>query len=411
MEDVDKMKLPLKGIRIADWTIFQTGPSATQLLADMGAEVIKIETPDGGDNARGSTRDAGKFLNLPNGLPYGFECNNRNKKSIAVDLTKEKGRQMIYSLVKTSDIFVQNFRVGVAKKLRLDYETLQTYNPSLIYANCNGYGTKGKQATQAALDPAIHAASGMMMGIGEAGMPPIHLPGAISDQTTGIMLAYAIMVALFNKERTGVGQEINVAMLGTMIWVQTNNILYSLMAGKPRERQQRNNAKNPLVNHYRCQDERWILLAHFQPDKYWPAFCRALGLEDLINDPRFSTLKAREENCAELIVLLDDRFARKTRDEWLVLFAAADLIYSPIKDYWEVVNDPQVLENDFLTRFNHPSLGEIQEIGIPVELSKTPGSIREPAPQLGQHTEEVLVDMLGYSWEEIETLRDEGVIL
>ena len=226
-----------------------------------------------------------------------------------------------------------------------------------------------------------------------------------------IMLAYAIMVALFHREKTGIGQEINVAMLGTMIWVQTNNILYSLLAGKPRERQLRRQAKNPLVNHYRCRDNRWILLAHFQPDRYWPPFCRALGLTDLQDDPRFKTLKAREENCAELVTIIDEAFAGNTRDEWLAILAAHDLIYSPIKDYWEVVNDPQVLENEFLTSYNHPALGEIKEIGIPVELSKTPGSIREPAPQLGQHTEEVLIDKLGYSWEDIEKLRDGGVIL
>jgi len=411
MEMSEKARLPLQGVLIADWTVFQTGPSATQLLADMGAEVIKIETPAGGDLARGSTRDAGKFMNLPHGLPYGFECNNRNKKSIAVDLTTEEGKKIVYTLVAKADVFVQNFRVGVAKKLRVDYETLQQYNPALIYANCNGYGTRGAQATQAALDPAIHAASGMMLGIGEADMPPIHLPGAMSDQTTGIMLAYAIMVALFYRERRGIGQEVNVAMLGTMIWVQTNNILYSLMSGKPRERQLRRKAKNPLVNHYRCQDDRWILLAHFQPDKYWTAFCRAMGLEHLKDDPRFNTLKAREDNCSELITLLDEAFARKDRQEWLTIFDAADLIYSPIKDYWEVVNDPQVLANEFLTTFDHPALGEIKEIGIPAELSKTPGAIRAPAPQLGQHTEEVLVDMLGYSWEDIEKLRDGGVIL
>ena len=411
METMDEKRLPLQGILVADWTVFQTGPSATQLLADMGAEVIKIETPAGGDYARGSTRDAGSFLNLPHGLPYGFECNNRNKKSMAVDLTKEEGRKIIYSLAAKADVFVQNFRVGVAKKLKVDYETLQKYNPALVYANCNGYGTRGKQATQTALDPAIHAASGMMMGIGEGDMPPIHLPGAMSDQTTGIMLAYAIMVALFHREKTGIGQEINVAMLGTMIWVQTNNILYSLLAGKPRERQLRKKAKNPLVNHYRCRDNRWILLAHFQPDRYWPPFCRALGLTDLQDDPRFKTLKAREENCAELVTIIDEAFAGNTRDEWLAILAAHDLIYSPIKDYWEVVNDPQVLENEFLTDYNHPALGEIKEIGIPVELSKTPGSIREPAPQLGQHTEEVLIDKLGYSWEDIERLRDGGVIL
>jgi len=411
MSDPSKKELPLGGIRVADWTVFQTGPSATQLLADLGAEVIKIEDPKGGDYARGSTRDAGSFLNLPHGLPYGFECNNRNKKSLAVDVTKEKGKEIVYQLVKNSDVFVQNFRVGVAERLKMDYATLVKYNPSLIYAHCSGYGKKGPLAQKPALDPAIHASSGMMLGIGEEGMPPIHLPGAISDQTTGIMLAFGIMAALYYREKTGIGQEVDVAMLGTMIWVQTNNILYSLLAQKPRERQRRDRAKNPLVNHYRCKDNRWLLLAHFQPDKYWTQFCRALGKEELIHDPRFATLKDRENNAAALIAILDEVFATKTRDEWMEVFSKEDLIFSPIKDYWEVICDTQVWENDFLTYFNHPELGEIREIGIPVKLSKTPGTIREPAPQLGQHTEAILIDLLGYTWEEVEMFRDEGVIL
>jgi len=411
METNKDAKLPLSGVRIVAWSIRQTGPSATQLLADMGAEVIKVEIPSGGDSHRGATKDAGKWTTLAHGLPYGFEILNRNKKSITIDLSTDEGRKILYALIAKADVFVQNFRYGVAKKLGVDYEALKKHNPSLIYANCTGYGTKGKQASQAALDPAIHAASGMMMGIGEAWMPPVHLPGAISDQVTGIMLAYAIMVALFCKERTGIGQEIDVSMLGTMIWVQTNNIISTLLTGSSRERQVRSRAPNPLVNHYRCQDDRWILLSHFQPQKYWPILCRVMGLEDIVDDPRFNTLKAREENSAEVVEILDKTFAAKTRDEWIAIFTPENLIYSPIKDYWEVVNDPQVLENDYITDVDHPALGSLKEIGIPVHLGETPGSIREPAPQLGQHTEEILVDMLGYSWEDVETLRDKGVIL
>ncbi len=411
MENNGEMALPLSGVRIVAWSLRQTAPSATQLLADMGAEVIKVEVPTGGDSHRGATKDAGKWTTLPHGLPYGFEILNRNKKSITIDLAKEEGKKILYALIAKADVFVQNYRLGVARKLGVDYQTLKQYNPALIYANCNGYGTKGKQATQAALDPAIHAASGMMLGIGEGGQPPVHLPGAMSDQITGIMLAYGIMVGLFCRERKGIGQEIDVSMLGTMIWVQTNNIIATLLTKKSRERQVRAKAPNPLVNHYRCRDDKWLLLSHFQPQKYWPIICRVLGREELVDDPRFNTLQAREENCAALIVILDETFAQKTRDEWLALFAPEDLIYSPIKDYWEVVNDPQVLENDFLTEVIHPALGPLQEIGIPVRLSETPGSIREPAPQLGQHTEEILVEMLDYSWEDVEILRDQGVIL
>ncbi len=404
-------RLPLGGVRIVDCTIRHAGPATTQLLADMGAEVIKVEAPAGGDPSRGPTRDAGTWMTLPHGLPYHFEVLNRGKKSIVVDLTKEEGKQIVYSLVAKSNVFVQNFRHGVTERLGIDYKTLQKYNASLVYANLSGYGSKGKRASEPALDPAIHAASGTMLGMGEPDMPPIHLHGAMCDQITAIMLAYAIMVALFYQERTGIGQEVNVAMLGTMVWVQTVNILFTLMNKKSRERHCRAKTPNPLVNHYRCKDGRWIQLAMFSPDTYWSPLCRGMGLEELIDDPRFSSLMAREQNSAELISILDSVFDTKTRDEWLDILPSEDLIYSPILDYWEVVNDPQVLENDFIVEFEHPSLGKLKEIGIPLELSKAPRSIRGPAPQLGQHTEEVLIEILGFSWEEIEGLRDRGVIL
>ena len=410
MEVNDPSKLALSGVRIVDWTIRAAGPCATWILADMGAEVIKVENPKGGDPERGSLHDRDSFLMLPHGFQYTFETKNRNKKSLAVDLSREEGKQLVYALIAKSDAFVQNYRFGVAKKLKLDYETLKKYNPSLVYANCTGYGRKGKQAAQPALDPAIHAASGMMLGIGEENMPPIHLPGAIADATTAIMLACSLMIGLFSRERTGKGQEIDVSMLGTMIWVQTNNILYSMLAKKSRPRQLRTKPPNPLVNHYRCQDGGWILLAHFQPDKYWPALCRSLGLETLIDDPQFCNLKARKSNSAELVSILDKTFATRTRDAWLSAFSAYDLIYSPIKDYCEVAQDPQVLENNFISEYAHPVLGKLKEIGTPMEFSDTPATIRSPAPLLGQHNEEVPSEILGLSREEIEKLRGKGII-
>jgi crotonobetainyl-CoA:carnitine CoA-transferase CaiB-like acyl-CoA transferase len=265
-------------------------------------------------------------MTLPHGLPYTFEILNRGKKSMVVDLTKEEGRQIVYSLVAKSNAFVQNFRYGVAQRLGVDYQTLQKYNASLVYAGASGFGRKGKQATQTAMDPAIHAASGMMLGIGEPDMPPIHLPGAMSDQITGIMLAYGLMVGLFYQARTGLGREVHTSMLGTMVWVQTNNILQTILGKEPRAKHPRAKAQNPLVNHYRCQDGGWILFAMFQADRYWPRLCRALGLEALIDDPRFNSLTAREQNSGELVSILDSIFATRKRDEWLDILSSEDLI-------------------------------------------------------------------------------------
>lgn len=403
--------LPLEGVRVVDWTIVQSGPCATQLMADLGAEVIKIESPSTGDSSRGPTRMAGIGLNLPNGHSYSFEVYNRNKKSVAVDLEKPEGKEIIYSLVKVSDVFVQNFRLGVAERLGLGYETLSKYNPSLVYASCTGYGLRGPRARKPALDPAVHAATGMMLGIGEPGTPPVHVPGALADMSTAMMLAYGIMTALYCRQRTGVGQAVHVSMLGTRVWMHTNSLLASIQGGRSRPRHARAKAPNPLYNYYCCKDDKWVLLAHLQPDKYWGKFCRVLGLERLEQDPRFHDSKVREQHCEELVAILDRTFATKTRDEWLqVLDATGEFVVSPILDFWEVVNDPQVLENDYLVDYDHPELGKIKETGIPVQFSKTPGSIRAPAPQLGQHTEEVLVDLLGLSWPQIEHLHDQRAI-
>jgi formyl-CoA transferase len=402
--------LPLEGIRVVDWTIAQAGPCATMLLADMGAEVIKIEPAAGADSRRGGGDGGGMGLGLPNGLPYTFEVYNRNKKSLAVDLRTEEGRKIVYSLVEVSNVFVHNHRVGVPKQAGLDYAVLQGHNPRLVYANCSGYGRKGPRAHSPANDAAIHAASGMMLGMGAPEMPPIHMIGATADMSTAIMLAYGITTALLCVERTGIGQEIHVSMLATRLWIQSNNILFTLLHGRPRPRQSRTAAPNPLVNQYRCKDDKWILLSHYTPERYWPPFCKAMGLEELEQDPRFQDSRARRESCEALIAILDGVFATRTREEWMQVLEQGGLIVSPILDYLEVVNDPQVAANDLLPEFDHPVLGKLQESCIPVEFDTTPGSIREPAPHLGQHTEEVLVELLGYSRSQVARLQESGVV-
>ncbi len=403
--------LPLQGIRVLDWTMHQAGPCATMLLGDLGAEVLKVETTSGGESGRGQANVAGRDMGLANGLSYTFEVYNRNKKSLALDLSKPEGREIMYSLAKVCDIFAQNHRTGVAEKLGMGYETLKEHNPKIIYASCTGYGRKGPRAHSPAMDPAVHAASGMMFGVGEPDMGPIHIIGAMADMTTAMMLANAMMSALVCRERTGIGQEVHVSMLGTRLWIQSNNILYTLQSGKSRPRQFQSKAPNPLVNHYRCKDGKWLLMGNFQSDKYWPRLCSVMGLQGIEYDPRFADIGARRENCEELITILNDTFATRDRDEWVTRLEEESVVVSPILEYSEVVNDPQVLANDLLPEFDHPALGKIRETGIPIEFSETPGSIREPAPQLGQHTEEVLVDLLGYSWGDIERLHDNGVIL
>ena len=400
----------LEGIRVVDWTTAQAGPAATMLLADLGAAVIKIEAPSTGESFRGADNVAGFDLTLPHGHSYSFEVYNRNKKSMAVDIRTDKGREIIHALVKISDVFVQNYSVGTAKRNRIDYNSLRPSNEQLIYANCSGYGPVGPRTTSPAMDPAVHAASGIMMAIGEPGMPPIHLTGAIADMTTSLSLAFGISTALLARERTGVGQEINVSMLNARMWVQTNNLLYTLKSGAPHPRQAQASAPNPLVNYYRCKDDKWILMAHFRADKYWPTLCSAMNLEPLLDDERFKDNASRRQNCEALIGILDGRFAEKTRAEWMAILDNKELVVSPIQDYMELLNDEQVALNRFMVEYDHPVLGNLVEPGFPVDFTETPGSIRSPAPQAGQHTEELLVDLLGYTWDDIRELYEQGVI-
>jgi len=379
------------------------------MLGDLGAEVIKIEERNGGDPGRGMLRMNGVDLaGRPN---FYFEANNRNKKSIALDLKKPEGREIVYRLAAKSDVFVQNFRRGVAERLGLGPAQLRERNPRLIYANATGYGPQGPEADAPSFDYLAQARSGIMLAAGEPDMPPLAIAGGVADQMGAIMLAYGILVALFVRERFGIAQVVDASHLGSMTWLQGLSVAASLMLGMAIPRQARQFAINPLWNHYRCADGRWIALGMLQPDRYWADFCRALGRPDLASDERFATMQRRMEHAAECIALLDEIFASKPYAEWVeILCTSGDFIFSHINSVDDLQHDPQVLANGYITDFDHPAFGPVKVVGIPVHLSETPGAVRLPAPEFGQHTEEVLTELLGYTWDEVEALRASEVI-
>lgn len=404
------MSMLLEGYRVLDWTVWQQGPVATVMLGDLGAEVIKIEERGSGDPARGLMRLAGASAGVA-GRNFYFENNNRNKKSLVVDLRKDKGREIVYKLAEKSDVFVQNFRKGVAARLGLDYATLSRHNPRLIYASASGWGSEGPDAEKPSFDYTGLARSGIMSMAGEPDMPPLLIQGGIADQMGATMTAFGVVGALLARERTGIGQELDASLLGSMIWLQGLNVSMKLLLGAEMPRIARARAGNPLYNHYRCKDNRWIALAHLQPDRHWPNLCRALGMEHLEKDPRFVNMEVRGKNAATLIAIVDDIFANKTREEWLkVLGQAGDLVFECVNTISDAANDPQVRANNYVTDFNHPVWGQIKVVGHPVKFSKTPAAVQREAPEFGQHTEEILTDILGYSWEEITRLKDEEVI-
>lgn len=399
---------PLQGIRIIDWTIWQQGPVATAMLGDLGADVIKVENI-AGDPARGMSRIAGLSTKKAAGNFY-FDNNNRNKRSITVNLSTDEGKQIIYRLTEKSDVLVHNFREGVAERNGVDYDMLCQYNPKLIYAVASGYGPSGPDSSAPAFDRCGLARSGIMTTLGEPDMPPLMMMGGIADQIGAIILAYAVLSALVARERSGIGQKVEVSQLGSMIHLQSLNLAAALQLGQPLPRRRRAHEGNPLSNHYQCGDGKWISLAMLQADRYWPTLCKALGIEQYQNDDRFKTMDVRSQNCEEIISILDRAFATRDRAAWIRSFKeAGDLIYAPVNDIWDLTSDPQVLENGYITDFDHPASGRTKMVGIPVHLSKTPGSIRIPAPELGQHTEEVLLE-LGYGWADISSLKDKGVI-
>lgn len=403
------MTMPLDGIRVIDWTIWQQGPVASAMLGDLGAEVIKIESRDGGDPGRGLMSMGGASVDdRPN---FYFEANNRNKQSLTLDLKKPEAVEIVLDLIGKSDVFVQNFRKGVADRLGLGYDAMRARNAKLIYANATGYGPEGPESGDPSFDQLGLARSGIMMAAGEPGMDPLPIAGGIADQMGAIMLAYGVMTALLARERHGMGQRVDASHLGSMSFLQGLSLSSKLMNGFAFPRMARRRAFNPLWNHYRCGDEQWLALGMLQSDRYWADFCRVIGRPELATDERFADMGARAGNAEAAVAALDEVFATRPRAEWLdLLRKGGDFIVTIVNSVDDLPDDPQVIANDYVVDFDHPTHGATRYVGVPVGFSETPGSVRAPAPELGQHTELILTDLLGYDWDRVAALRESGVI-
>ncbi|MBI4216408.1 MAG: CoA transferase [Chloroflexi bacterium] len=403
------MPLPLEGYRVIDWTIFQQGPVCGAMLADMGADVIKLEDPVNGDPGRTMARAQGQETELPGGRNAYFENNNRGKRSLTLDLKQKRGREIFFKLVATSDVVLQNFRKGVADKLGVGYKDCVKYNPKLIFANGTGFGAAGPEAFEPSSDYAGMARSGMMTLVGESGKPPPPFAPGFADQMGAIMLAYGIVMALLVRERTGVGQEVDGSLLGSMTQLEQLMIAFSLL-GRPMTRTDRTKAGSPLWNHYLCSDGKWVAISCLQPDRYWAGFSKAVGREEWIGDPRYQERMARQQHSAELITALDKIFPTKPREEWLEILRANAVVCGPLNYLEDLPNDPQMTDNGFIVDFDHAAIGRTIKIpGIPIQLSKTPGKVRGPAPEFGENTEEILLS-LGYTWDDLGQLREGKVI-
>lgn len=398
---------PLDGVKVVEISLFQQGPVAGMRLGDLGADVIKVESM-AGDPARGFMSII-KAMSGTGGRNYYFEHNNRNKRGIVLDLKTEKGMEIMLKLIDKADVFLNNMSIMAPIRMGLGPDVLMKRNPRLIYAHASGWGRKGPDANDFSFDYTGIARSGFMMSCGEDEAPPSQISPGIGDEVGALMCAWGVTAALYAREKTGRGQVVDSSLMGSVISMLGLIVAAPAIWGREFPRGTRSGTGNPLYNHYQCKDGKWLAIAHLEPDRYWPKVCKALGIEDLENNPKYNSIKARGENAKELIAKLDKKFADRDRKEWIEILKKEGCIFTPVQTPQEVTNDPQAIANNYFVDFDHDEWGKIKMVGFPWDFSDTPASCRRKAPGYGEHTKEILSE-LGYSDDEIDSLGDEKVI-
>jgi CoA:oxalate CoA-transferase len=398
---------PLHGVKVVEITMFQQGPVAGMRLGDLGADVIKVE-PLHSDPARNFMRIIKAEANLT-GNNYYFEHCNRNKRSIVIDLKSKEGKEVFLRLVDTADVFLNNMSIEAPEKLGIGAGVLMKRNPRLIYAQASGWGRNGPDVDLHSFDYTGIARSGLMMSCGEGGTPPCEILPGVGDEVGGMMCAWAVTAALYAREKTGKGQVVDTSLMGGVIAMLGLIMDAPAIMGREFPRRIRAIAGNPIYNHYKCKDDKWLVLAHLQPDIYWPKVCRALDITELEKNPKFATVEKRTENARELIKLIDEKFATRTRSEWIERLQKEGCICTPVQAPLEVSNDPQAIANNYFIYVDHPEWGKTKTVGFPWSFSETPASWQRKAPGFGEHTESILEE-LGYSAEQVKDLKERGKV-
>jgi formyl-CoA transferase len=328
---------------------------------------------------------------------------------MTLNLERPRAREIIHRLVQGTDVFVTNLIPSRRERYGLTYDELIDHRPDLVYVSVTGYGSEGPDRDRPGYDyAAFWARSGIMGLMGEPSEPPPPQRPGMGDHTTALLVAGSVAMALLHRQRTGEGQEVDISLHNTGMWVLGVDVQAALVGADP-ARLSRLSVPNPLWNSYRTSDGRWLMLVMLVSDMYWPGFCRAIGREELATDSRFSSFESRYENREELIVLLDDLFAQRTLDEWAPSLDEYRCIWAPALTVREAVTDPQSRARCAFTKIDHSVAGEMELVDTPVKFSKARVEVRGPAPELGQHTEEVLIEA-GYDWDEIAKLREEAVL-
>ncbi len=391
----------LKDIRILDFTRVLAGPYCTMILADLGAEVIKVEIPGGGDDSR-------QFGPYAHGESAYFMSLNRNKKSMTLNLKDPKALELVKRIICKCDVVTENFRPGTMEKLGLGYEDLKKINPRIIYAASSGFGHTGPYSKRPAYDGVVQAMGGIMSITGELGGKPTRVGPSIGDISAGMFTAIGILAALEHRHKSGEGQKVDVAMLDCQVAMLENAIArYEVSGEVPKPAGNRHTSIVPFEPFDTIDGEIMIAAGN---DALWAKFCQTAGLEAMISDERFVTNPMRNKHYDELRPLVAEKVRLKTTEEWMTLLDGAGVPNGPINSIDKVVVNEQVLAREMIVEVEHPVAGKLRMPGIPVKLSETPGEIRMPAPVLGQHTVDVLEDLLGLTDEEIEELKAEKVI-
>ena len=390
---------PFDGISILDFTRYQQGPYATTMLADLGARVVKVEDPAGGDYGRRLWRGADGYS------PF-WEALNRGKESICIDLKQAEGVALVLDLATSFDVVAENFRTGAMERFGLGYDAFRARNSRIIYAQASGWGTRGPLAEAPSFDQIAQARSGFAQhaGGGPGAKPEVPYPG-IADHVGAMNFAAGIMAALFVRERTGKGQRVDVSLLGSQLALQTAELQHAFHYGEQRTREFRS---SPTAGHYRCADGRWLMVVGID-QKFWPRLCEALGMEHLATDERFARGGSRFANREELQQELGAAFATRPADEWLTRLQAVDHPAEIIQGHEDIGTDPQVLANEYVVQREHPRWGTEQTVGLHIQLSDTPGAVGLPAPALGAHTRSVLAEF-GIEESRVQSLIEGGVL-
>ncbi|NIN52710.1 MAG: CoA transferase [Nitrososphaeria archaeon] len=393
----------LNGVRVLDLSRALAGPFCSMMLGDMGADVIKVERPGLGDDSRAwgppfIRGESAYFLSL-----------NRNKRSITLNLKKPEALEILYELVQSSDVFLENFRPGVTERLNIDYKTVKEINSEIVYCSISGFGSEGLYRDRAGLDIIIQGMAGLMSVTGEEERPPVKVGVAIADLIGGFYATIMTTTALLHRARTGKGQQVEVSLLEGTVSIMTHMAHIAFATGETPKKLGTAHAQVAPYQSFMAGDGKYLSVG-VPNERLWAAFCEATGLMELLNHPSFNVNAKRVQNRAELIKIIQEKMLTKSQEEWIEIFDRVGLPTGPVYDLVEVYKDPHIIHRGMIMEMEHHKAGRIKQIGVPMRFSETPCSIRIPPPTLGQHNEEILRELLDLSREKIEALREGGII-